>query len=180
VSIGFQNIAEQDFIVCTGFIMWDVDTSFYTEDCKMLGETVAHIISSPQRFRSSNEAVDIIQSITGMISYTENIWSGTGLSHNMRTFLGVPTQWSNRSMAALLLCIHCVDDKPVISYFKHLSSNDQIGMAMDILSNVFHLASEFIPSRNLVISWYHIVRACLTVLITFRTISDSVIDPCST
>ena len=67
MSIGFQNIAEQDFIVCTGFIMWDVDTSFYTEDCKMLGETVAHIISSPQRFRSSNEAVDIIQSITGMI-----------------------------------------------------------------------------------------------------------------
>ena len=47
--------------------MWDVDTSFYTEDCKMLGETVALIISSPQRFRSSNEAVDIIQSITGMI-----------------------------------------------------------------------------------------------------------------
>nr|CAH0101723.1 unnamed protein product [Daphnia galeata] len=109
-----------------GFIMWDVDTSFYTEDCKMLGETVALIISSPQRFRSSNEAVDIIQSITG-----------------------VPTQWSNRSMAALLLCIHCVDGKPVISYFKHLSSNDQIGMAMDILSNVFYLASEFIPSRNL-------------------------------
>ena len=98
----------------------------------------------------------------------------------MRTFLGGLTQWSNRSMAALLLCIHCVDDKPVISYFKHLSSNDQIGMAMDILSNVFHLASVFIPSRNLVISWYHIVRACLTVLITFRTTSDSVIDPCST
>jgi hypothetical protein len=47
--------------------MWNVHFYWYTEDCKMLGETVAYIISSPQRFRSSNEAVDIIQSITGMI-----------------------------------------------------------------------------------------------------------------
>jgi len=46
------------------FFEGDVDSSSYTEEYKMLGETLAHIISSPQRCCATNEAVDIIQTIT--------------------------------------------------------------------------------------------------------------------
>ncbi|XP_046646984.1 uncharacterized protein LOC124337021 [Daphnia pulicaria] len=113
-----------------GSVMWDffegdVDCSSYTEEYKMLGETLAYIIASPQRCCATNEAVDIIQTITRM-----------------------PTHWSNRSLAALLLCIHCVDNKPVISYFKHLSSDAEMGLAIEVLGNIFFMASEFISSNQ--------------------------------
>jgi hypothetical protein len=49
------------------FFEGDVDCSSYTEEYKMLGETLAYIIASPQRCCATNEAVDIIQTITSIL-----------------------------------------------------------------------------------------------------------------
>lgn len=98
-------------------------------------------------------------------------WTGTFLSNNRHSFLGMPTHWSNRSLAALLLCIHCVDNKPVISYFKHLSSDAEMGLAIEVLGNIFVMASEFISSNQTVISQQlasnnsrTLINVCLTYL----------------
>ena len=87
-----------------------------------------------------------------------------------RLFQGVPNLWSNRSLGALLLCIHCVDCKPVITYFKHLSSNDQMGMAIEILSNIFYMAPEYIASRNSVIQFGSSVSCFLNALVYLKDV----------
>ncbi|KZS11338.1 F-box only protein 47 [Daphnia magna] len=116
-----------------GAIIWDffeedMEFASYTEQYKMLAETLAGIITPARKYYSPQQVVDVIQSLTGL-----------------------PTLWPTRSAAAFLLCLHCVDSKPFITYFKHLSSNSHMGMAIEVLSNIFYIASEFISAEPLVI-----------------------------
>ena len=97
------------------------------------------------------------------------------------TFPGLPTQWPSRAIAALLLCLHCADSKPVITFFKYLSTNEQLGSAIEILSDVISIASEFISSEPLVISLQINDGLELTLMIVYcRKILWFVTDRCST
>lgn len=124
-----------------------MEFAFYTEQYKLLAKTLAGIIMPSRKYYSPQEVVNIIQSLTGNLHLNEIIVDGS-LTYTVLT--GLPTLWPTRSAAAFLLCLHCVDSRPVMTYFKHLSLNDHMGMAVDMLSNVFYIASDFISAEPLV------------------------------
>lgn len=66
----------------------------------------------------------------------------------------MPSAWSVKGLAALLLCLHANDRRLVTAFFKSLSDNEEVEMTCEILTQVVCISGDFMSQPDAYVMLY--------------------------